>query len=118
MIDDEETVRNLSLNALSLSGFQVTLAPDGAAGVEALRAAEPPVDLVVLDMVMPLCSGEETFRALREVDPELPILLVSGFSNSSSCHELLEEGALGLLPKPFRIAELRERVRRGIEMRA
>ena len=118
VIDDEETVRNLSRNALALSGFTVTLAPDGAAGVEALREATPPVDLVVLDMVMPLCSGEETFRALREVDPELPILLVSGFSNSASCQELLEGGALGLLPKPFRIDELRERVRRGIETRA
>jgi CheY-like chemotaxis protein len=68
------------------------------------------VDLVILDMVMPRMGGKDAFLALRRINPQVKVLLVSGYSVEGEAQMLLQEGAKGFLQKPFRRAELAQAV--------
>jgi two-component system cell cycle sensor histidine kinase/response regulator CckA len=64
------------------------------------------LDLVILDMMMPGMSGSDTFRALRTIHPEVRVLLSSGYSIDGAAREILDDGAMGFIQKPFLISEL------------
>ncbi len=115
VIDDEEMVRTIMVRTLERAGYAVSVAVNGQAGLEALGAAARP-DLVILDMAMPVMAGPETFRRARARDPELKVLLASGYTSSEDAQGLLDEGALGLIEKPFtpsRLLAAVERASRG-----
>ena len=59
------------------------------------------IDLVILDLIMPKMSGEETYHALRQLDPNIPVLLVSGYRDAENVRKLIANGAAGFLEKPF-----------------
>lgn len=73
------------------------------------------VGLVVLDMVMPVMDGREFFWALRESNPEIPVLLNSGFSVEGRVGQLLEAGASGFLKKPYELVDLLKSVRSALD---
>jgi CheY-like chemotaxis protein len=86
---------------------------DVGSGAEALalaRAQPGRFDAVLLDMTMPGMTGRETFMALREIEPELRVLLMSGFALNDEARQLLELGVQGFLPKPFGLSRLSEAV--------
>ena len=68
------------------------------------------MDLVVIDMVMPEMDGSETFRRIRELDPQQPILIYSRFTENQSIFQMLELGRCRFLRKPFRNQELRNAI--------
>jgi CheY-like chemotaxis protein len=80
LIDDDDTVRSVVPQMLQRLGFEVTLAQGGVEGVELFCREHPRFDLVVLDWIMPDLSGEKVLQALRELQPELPVILISGYS--------------------------------------
>jgi PAS domain S-box-containing protein len=110
VIDDEPSVRALAVEALSELGYEVLTAEDGAQGVEAYRRERGRVGLVLLDVVMPKVNGPDAFRAMRAIDPAARVLVTSGYSFDASARALLDEGALGFLPKPYAPGELARRV--------
>ena len=69
-----------------------------------------PLDLIVLDMIMPGLSGRETFYRLKEIDPTIKVLLYSAHSMDEDVHLMLERGALGFVQKPYRIAALSQKI--------
>jgi len=79
--------------------------------VAALRADRDEIDAVVLDLVMPEMAGDETFDALRQIRPDLPILLVSGYDKEMAGERFLGRGIAGFLYKPYEPEELVERLR-------
>jgi DNA-binding NtrC family response regulator len=101
LVDDEDAVRDSCARILALSGFQVLHARDGLQAIEAFRANQGKIDIVLLDMVMPRMGGVETFRMLRSIDPEVSVLLTSGYTEATGVDALLSEGAVGFLRKPF-----------------
>jgi CheY-like chemotaxis protein len=109
VVDDEREVRAVTTRMLESSGYRVRQAVDG---VEALHVYEndgATIDLVILDMPMPRLGGEETWKQLRQIDPEVRVLFCSGYSEESADDLLLEDGArVGFLHKPFRKAKLLE----------
>jgi len=109
VVDDEPEVREVTTRMLESSGYRVRQAVDG---VEALHVYEndgATIDLVILDMTMPRLGGEETWKQLRQIDPEVRVLFCSGYSEESADDLLLEDGArVGFLHKPFRKAKLLE----------
>gem|GEM_PF-1303708 len=107
VIDDEPEVREVAGRMLKRIGYQVVTAADGEAGLAALDAA-PGLAGVLLDMTMPGLSGEETFQRLRRLRPELPIVVVSGYSAQEVQRRLSAAGAVDVLQKPFTPAMLRE----------
>ena len=106
VVDDEELVGQMLEAQLDSLGFQVLLASDGQAAVDQFKEVWREIDLVILDMVMPHLSGRDTFRALRAINPEVRVVLSSGYSLTGEAQCILEEGAIGFLQKPFQSREL------------
>ncbi len=100
IIDDESVVRRLASIVLEREGYAIEQAPDGNAGLQALRDAERDFDLVLLDLSMPGLDGWETLDAIRAEGFEVPVVLISGF-NLSEEERMELGGAQGFLPKPF-----------------
>jgi CheY-like chemotaxis protein len=80
LVDDDSTVRSVVAKLITSFGFDVTDADGGERALELLREAEPPFKLVVLDWMMPGVSGSQVLKALRVLQPQLPVILISGYS--------------------------------------
>ena len=113
VVDDEELVRFVTQELLGCLGYDATSASTGEEAVELIRGGLRP-DLVLLDVVMPGMGGVQTFRRLRELVPGIPVLLSSGYTDSSAAAELLEEGLNGIITKPFRMENLNARIKEVI----
>ncbi len=111
VIDDEYAVRNVLGLSLSHLGYQVETADGGLEGVEKFEQSPESFSLVILDLLMPGLSGEEVFNRLRARNPQLPVLIVSGFSSEHVVQRVLEDGARDFIQKPFSIEVLSEKVR-------
>jgi len=105
LVDDEEMVRDMGARLLRELGYKVAVCKDGAEAVEYYRKSWEHVDLVILDMVMIGMGGRDAFVAMRRINPDIKALLVSGYSIDGEARSILDEGVLGFLQKPFRVAE-------------
>jgi len=106
VVDDEPAVRAMAADLLALLGFETVQVDGGAPAVEFLRESEIVPSLVLLDLTMPGLSGHETFKLLRALEPEVPILLSSGYDRQSLPIDLRVERAAGFLKKPYGLHEL------------
>jgi PAS domain S-box-containing protein len=112
VVDDVEDIRRLVRTILTRLGYSVLEAGCGEEAVDVYSQKRDAIGCIVLDMVMPGMSGLETARKLREVDPEVRIILSSGFSIEEDAQEAIEEGIQGFLPKPYRAHTLAAELRR------
>jgi len=110
VVDDEETVCTMLARALERFGFKVDLAPNGQIAVDMMRAKGASYCLVLLDLTMPHMDGEATFSALRNIRPDLPVLLMSGFNENDALSRFGGKGLSGFLQKPFDLANLRQKL--------
>lgn len=110
VIDDEEPVRRAVADILNFNGLRVFTAADGLEGVAFYRLHHNEVRLVLLDLSMPGVSGEETLRLLREVRPDVRVLLSSGYSQTDLFGRASQLGITGFLQKPYDIQQLLDRV--------
>ena len=115
VVDDQEIVRTLVRAVLVRNGLQVIEAEDGRECLDlyAQRGAE--INLVLLDLTMPRLSGEEAFAGLRSANPEVKVLLMSGYDGRDTAARFVGKGLAGFLQKPFTSAELLARV--GVALR-
>jgi DNA-binding NtrC family response regulator len=115
VVEDEEAVRTLVHRTLVDSGYQVVEATNGKQGMECVLAANPPVALVVCDVVLPEMSGDALGRRLASVRPELPVLYMSGYPGS----EMVKRGVISrevpFIEKPFNAEHLARVVRRLLD---
>ncbi len=107
VVDDEAMLRSLVARAFRERGYQVVEAADGAEALDASRTASPPFDLVVTDSRMPELDGPRLVQRLREADPTLPIIHLSGSPGSEQGGSLMP-GNVPTLLKPFNLRELVE----------
>jgi CheY-like chemotaxis protein len=112
VIDDEGAIREMARDILESSGYEVVTAVDGVDALEVFRREWGRIDLVLLDMVMPRMGGLETYRRLLGMDRTVRVLLCSGFADNDKTQKAVREGALGLLQKPFTMADLLGRIDR------
>jgi len=103
VIDDETDVRELCKDMLKTLGYNVLLADSGSMGIKIYREQKDEISLVILDMIMPKMGGREVFQTLKMINPEVKVLLCSGFSQNgfAGIEELLRKGAVEFLQKPF-----------------
>jgi len=87
-------------------GFEALRAEDGQVGVEQFRTHADGIVCVLLDMTMPHLDGAETFRRLHQARPEVPVILMSGYSEHDAAVRFAGKGLAGFLQKPFRPQEL------------
>ncbi|MCI0395946.1 MAG: response regulator [Chloroflexi bacterium] len=110
VIDDEEPVREAVSDILELEGWQVLAAPDGPAGIALYQEKQEAVRLVLLDLSMPGMSGEEALREVRRLDPAVPVILSSGYSEAEVIGGLAGQEGVGFLQKPYQAARLLQEV--------
>jgi two-component system, OmpR family, response regulator MprA len=110
VVDDEPAVRESLRRAFALEGYAVELAPDGAAALRALEAADEP-DAVVLDVLMPHVDGVTVCRRLRERGSRVPVLMLTARETVGDRVAGLDAGADDYLAKPFALEELLARIR-------
>jgi CheY-like chemotaxis protein len=109
VVDDEETVRQVTGAMLERFGYRVLLANDGAEGVKMYERHAPAVAAVLLDLTMPVMSGEEAYRKILEIDPEARVLVMSGF-NESDAVERFGGADVEFIQKPFKPNSLKAKL--------
>lgn len=114
LVDDELMIRQLGARILEKAGYRVIVAGDGAEGVEIYRQKADEIDLTVLDMNMPGMDGVETMARLKSEFPNINVLISTGHTVDSELDRMRCEGRFGLLKKPYRASELREKVREAM----
>ncbi len=110
IIDDEAMLRDMLAEILVGGGHTVHQAANGVEGIAAFRRLRGLVDLIILDLVMPEMNGRDCFRALKAIDPEVRVLLESGYSLDGEAQAILADGARAFIQKPFRRDELLRRM--------
>ena len=101
VVEDEAILVDVTLRMLNLLGYQVYIARNGEEALETYGEKRDQIDLVLLDMIMPGMSGEETFRQLKEINPEIKVILASGYSLNEQATRIMENGCRAFLQKPF-----------------
>jgi CheY-like chemotaxis protein len=112
LVDDEPLVLRATTALLRALGFGVIQARDGAEALAAFEEHADEVRCVILDRKMPVLDGEETFRALRRLRDDTPVLMATGFADIETTRVLESEGLAGVLRKPFTIDALRAALQR------
>ncbi|GEM_PF-1187727 len=106
LVDDEEDIRLTAALMLQQEGFTVVTCKNGREAVELFTKDPKQFDLVLLDMIMPEMRGNDVFTEIRKIDPQMRVLLATGYSVSEEAHSLMEQGLNGILQKPFTKKEL------------
>ena len=111
-MDDEEIVRTAQSTVLEKMGYRVLEAADGLEAVEVFKKRGKEIDLVVLDIAMPVMDGEETFKMLKALDPEVQVLVASAYSQEGKVARILNSGAKDFIQKPFDLESLAYKIRK------
>jgi signal transduction histidine kinase/CheY-like chemotaxis protein len=116
VVDDDDLVRRSLARLLRGVGHEVVYATDGLEAVEVYTRAEPRPRVVLLDLDMPRLSGAETLARLRELDPDVRVVLVSGYYDDARKREMLDAGAADFLAKPVDAQKLRDAIRLAMQL--
>ncbi|MHB8123430.1 MAG: transporter substrate-binding domain-containing protein [Desulfuromonadaceae bacterium] len=110
LVDDEETVRGVGAEMLQEFGFTTLTANNGREAVEIFRST-PGIAFVILDLTMPHMDGEQCFRELRRLDPDVKVILSSGYSEHEVAQKFIGKGLAGFIQKPYTLGVLKEAIR-------
>jgi CheY-like chemotaxis protein len=111
LVDDENTITDVIEKALTLMGYKVFLAGGGEEAVKVYSKNQDSIALVILDMIMPGMNGGKTYDLLKEINPEVKVILSSGYSFDGEAAQIMARGCDGFIQKPFGIKELSQKIR-------
>lgn len=106
IVDDEESIRAISAMQLRRLGLDVLTAEDGRQAVDIYRAHKDEIALVLLDLTMPHMNGEEAYRKLRQINPDVRVILASGYSETDIAARFSGKGLAGCMQKPYTLTKL------------
>jgi excisionase family DNA binding protein len=106
VVDDEASIRDLLAKTLALAEYDVDTAPDGSVALDRLRERRGAYNLMIADLRMPGMDGLTLIREVKQLNPNLPIIIITGFSTESSAIEAVNLGVAGYLTKPFRVPQV------------
>jgi signal transduction histidine kinase/FixJ family two-component response regulator len=118
VIDDEQIMRDGCSRILSKDGWSVLTAENGKKGLEEIQAQPEGIDVILLDLMMPGMSGMEVLDQVRMIDPNLLVIVITGYATVESAVEAMKKGAYDFIPKPFTPDQLRIVVKRALERRS
>ena len=110
LVDDEEIVLDVGVQMLKKLGYTVLEANSGKEANDIYKEKRDKIDLVLLDMIMPKMSGGETYEKLKEINPEVKVLLSSGYSIKGQATEIMNLGCNGFIQKPFNMRKLSKKI--------
>jgi PAS domain S-box-containing protein len=117
LVDNEEAVRELGQRVLKHCGYTVLTVENGVQALELYQAHQGEIALVVLDAAMPEMGGRQCLRRLRDLDPQVKVLISTGYPANSLAQKLVAEGALGVVEKPFLLQDFAVAVREVLDQR-
>ncbi len=115
VVDDEETVRQAARHTLERYGYKTLTAEDGADAVDLYRRQGDGIGLVLLDLTMPVMNGEEALRRMQLINPQVRVLLTSGYNEVEAVQRFSGKGLAGFIQKPYTAAALAEKVKEVIK---
>jgi CheY-like chemotaxis protein len=110
LVDDEDIIVDIGKKNLEKLGYKAMTARNGKEAVELYKKNQDNIDIVVLDMIMPEMGGGETYEKLREINPDVKVILSSGYSIEGQASEILKRGCDGFIQKPFRMKMLSRKI--------
>jgi nitrogen-specific signal transduction histidine kinase/ActR/RegA family two-component response regulator len=111
VVDDEEMIRNFSKSALESYGYEVLLAADGYEGVRMFRERAGEIGMVLLDVAMPRMGGRATLEQIREIRPDVPVLVCTGFGDLDAEARFTKSEIVGFLAKPYTAKQLARKIK-------
>jgi CheY-like chemotaxis protein len=118
VIDDEVSVAEIARDMLNDLGYSVTTVYDGKTGLETYRTRQASFDLVLLDMNMPLMGGREAFEKLRDINPNLRIIILTGYGKGVLERPTFTSEINEFLQKPFQLEDLATKVRQVLDVQS
>jgi len=106
VVDDEASIRELLAKTLALAEYEVDTASDAASALDRLRDTSTEYGLLIADLKMPGMDGLSLIRQVKRLTPNLPIIIITGFSTESAAIEAVNLGVAGYLTKPFRVPQV------------
>jgi len=110
LVDDEEIVLDASFSMLKKLGYTVLKAKGGREAVEIYKENKDKINMVLLDVIMPGMSGGQAYDRMKEINPDIKVLLSSGYDIEGQATEILERGCNGFIQKPFNLKELSQNI--------
>lgn len=110
LADDEKVIRYTGKVILNKLGYEVLTADNGREAVDVYVKNRELIDLVILDMIMPEMNGHDCFFELKRINPEVRVLLSSGFSKEQDLQDLIDNGLNGLIKKPYHTYEISRKI--------
>ena len=110
VVDDEEAIRSIAKSALESHGYRILTASNGRDALEVFRDKPKSINAIVLDLTMPVMGGREALPAIRAIRSDVPVVLISGYSEDQMKPLLASDKLTGFLQKPFTSRQIREKV--------
>jgi two-component system, cell cycle sensor histidine kinase and response regulator CckA len=118
VVDDEEMVQRSAKAALEHYGYQVQLAANGQEAVDLFQRQGEQISAVLLDMTMPVMSGEETLRQLKRLRPDVRVILSSGYSEVEAVQRFTGKGLANFIQKPYESTALAAKLKKVLMERS
>jgi CheY-like chemotaxis protein len=115
LVEDEPDVADVASEMLAEEGYKVVIAHDGFEALKIYEHMGKQVGLVILDYFLPVIDGDAVFEELRSLNPQVDVVLSSGFAEQSKIGSMLAQGLRGFIPKPYSRAKLLEQVRSTLD---
>lgn len=115
LVDDEQMIIDIGKDILEALGYTVIAVRNGSDAISTYQQHGEAIDLVILDMIMPAMDGEATFDALKAVNPQVTVLLSSGYSINGRAEAIMQKGCRGFIQKPFTFEEAARTIRRILD---
>lgn len=115
LVEDEPEVAEVASEMLVSEGYRVMIAHDGFEALRIYQSTPEQIGLVILDFFLPVMDGDAVFDELRELNPNINVVLSSGFAEQSKISAMLARGLRGFIPKPYTLEKLLEQVRSTLD---
>jgi len=115
LVDDEPSARAVARELAGSMGFQVLEAADGLEAVALFELRHTEITAVLMDLTMPHMDGRQAFLRMHQVDPKIPVVLTSGYSEQDVLTDFLGKGLAGFLPKPYQSSQFLSVLRQAVE---
>jgi len=111
LVDDEDMIIDVGQGMLKALGYTVLVARGGKEAIELYRANKDNIDMVILDRIMPQIDGGKAYDRMKKINPDIKVLLSSGYSINGQAEEILDRGCDGFIQKPFNMRQFAQKVR-------
>ena len=117
LVDDEDSILDVCREILIALGYNIFIAHNGKEALKIYKINKDKIQLIILDIIMPGLSGSETYDKLKLINPEVKVILSTGYSISEQAKKIMDSGCQALIQKPFRVADLSQKIREVLDLR-